>query len=455
MPITYEEDKQVAAERQYYYGECQIPPESQSLHITRAILTHHRIYGGGYVAGSKQQGGLYNPSGLLNASYANGGQGFVYVAINYRLGALGWASGPSFQQQGGISNAALYDQRLAIEWVKQNIHLFGGDPNQITLMGESAGGGSIMHQITAFGGQQPVSFQRAIPQSPGWFPISDQFTQENNTNTFLQYLNVSTLAEARAASSADVLRANLLTVYGSRYGSYTFGPTVDGVFVTTQPGLALLTGTAYAKNISVMPTWNTNEGPAFTPPYVRTDDELAEYLRISFPAINDEVAQYIVTELYPAVYDGTYPWRSPVDRTVKLIGELVFTCNTNYLARAYGNQTHNLNFQVLPAVHGIDLYSTFYQGQGTNLSQALFPPTAEAYQTYITNFVMSGNPNNPGLVTVNGLGIPSFPVYGPEATQMQLNYTITGPTSIEPAIGTGVDQNANPRCYYWQKGLYL
>lgn len=62
------------------------------------------------------------------------------MAINYRLGALGWLSGPTLQAAGGVSNAGLYDQRLATEWVAQYIHLFGGDAGQITIMGESAGG---------------------------------------------------------------------------------------------------------------------------------------------------------------------------------------------------------------------------------------------------------------------------------------------------------------------------
>lgn len=80
----------------------------------------------------------------MAASMVNGSEPVIFVAMNYRLGALGWLAGPSFQSEGGISNAALYDQRLAIQWVRQNIQLFGGDPNRITLMGESAGGGSIM-----------------------------------------------------------------------------------------------------------------------------------------------------------------------------------------------------------------------------------------------------------------------------------------------------------------------
>jgi len=64
------------------------------------------------------------------------------VALNYRLGALGWLSGPTLQGSGGVSNAGFYDQRLAIDWVATYIHLFGGDPHQITIIGESAGGKS-------------------------------------------------------------------------------------------------------------------------------------------------------------------------------------------------------------------------------------------------------------------------------------------------------------------------
>lgn len=72
----------------------------------------------------------------------------MFVTINYRLGAFGWLSGPEFQASGGIANAGLHDQRLALEWVQENIHLFGGDPNRVTIMGSSAGASSVLHHIT-------------------------------------------------------------------------------------------------------------------------------------------------------------------------------------------------------------------------------------------------------------------------------------------------------------------
>lgn len=110
------------------------------------------IYGGGYTAGSKASG--YNPAGLLARSQ-NGedDDGVIYVALNYRLGAFGWLSGPTFQEN-GTANAGLHDQRFALEWIQKHISKFGGDPDRVTVFGESAGGGSIMAQITAFGGKK-------------------------------------------------------------------------------------------------------------------------------------------------------------------------------------------------------------------------------------------------------------------------------------------------------------
>lgn len=98
------------------------------------------IYGGGYTAGEKSSS---NGAGLIERSE----DGIIFVTLNYRLGAFGWLSGPTLQSN-GTANAGLLDQRFALEWVQKNIHLFGGNPNNVTVMGESAGGGSILHQIT-------------------------------------------------------------------------------------------------------------------------------------------------------------------------------------------------------------------------------------------------------------------------------------------------------------------
>jgi carboxylesterase type B len=76
------------------------------------------IYGGGYTIGSKSGSG--NPAGLIKRSLNHDAEGVIYVTLNYRLGAFGWLSGPTFQKD-GTANAGLHDQRFALEWVQEHI----------------------------------------------------------------------------------------------------------------------------------------------------------------------------------------------------------------------------------------------------------------------------------------------------------------------------------------------
>ena len=177
--------------------------------------------------------------------------------MNYRLGAFGWLSGPTFQAA-GTANAGLYDQRFALEWIQKYVHLFGGNPEQVTVFGESAGGGSIMHQITAYGGKDPVPFQQALAQSPGFFPVVSLQEQEQTLNDFLAYANVTSIDEARSLPSSALVRANLEHVGASPYGRYTYGPAVDGNFVPALPGLLLLHG-QFAKDLKIMVGHNADE----------------------------------------------------------------------------------------------------------------------------------------------------------------------------------------------------
>lgn len=86
----------------------------------------------------------------------------IHVAIQYRLGAFGFLGGPAVAED-GTWNAGLLDQRLAIDWVKKYIHHFGGDPDQITITGASAGGASVTLQMILEGGCEDPPFRAAIP----------------------------------------------------------------------------------------------------------------------------------------------------------------------------------------------------------------------------------------------------------------------------------------------------
>lgn len=288
---------------------------SNSVNFTYGAPVLVWIYGGGYTAGDKSE---HNPAGLIQASRVNSNQGIIFVSLNYRLGAFGWLAGPSLQSD-GTANAGLYDQRLALQWVQDNIHKFGGDPRRVTVIGESAGGGSIMHQITSFGGfKGPVPFQKAVLQSPAFQNIVSNLQQETAFDVYLSLLNASTIEEVRQLPSSALIKANIIQVANSSYGDYTFGPVVDGLFAPAIPGKLLLQG-SYDRSISVMLGHNADEGLLFTNPAITNDTTFNTYLLSSFPTINPSVARYIEDVLYPPTIPGTLGTTGYSDETGRII----------------------------------------------------------------------------------------------------------------------------------------
>lgn len=283
------------------------------------------INGGGYTSGDKS---AYSAAGLIKASQTNNSDGVVFVSLNYRLGLFGWLSGPTFQSD-GTANAGLYDQRLGLQWVQDNIRLFGGDPSRVTVMGESAGGGSIMHQITAFAGKGgPAPFSQAVLQSPAFQNSVSNYQQEQVFNHFLSLANVSTVAEARNLSSAALQQVNLLQIANSSYGLFTFGPVVDGLFAPAIPGKLLLQG-SYDHNLKLMLGHNADEGLSFSSPYITNDSTFNEYVLKSFPTITEPVASHIENDLYPSNMPGTLGLTGYADETGRVdltVSESSFTC---------------------------------------------------------------------------------------------------------------------------------
>ena len=390
------------------------------------------IYGGGYTYGEKSS---YSPAGLIKASQVADPNGVIFVSLNYRLGAFGFLSGPTFQTD-GTANAGLYDQRLALQWIQDRIHLFGGDPSRVTVFGESAGGGSIMHQITAFGGLKgPAPFKQALPQSPGFLLVTGANEQESTFNEFLRLLNVSSLAEARALPSEALITANSAQIdIQSPYGQFTYGPVVDGLFAPALPGQLLQRG-QFDHSLNLMVGHNADEGFVFTDPRITNNTGFLNVLDSNFADLPPASLSYITQTLYPPIFDGSRGYTSQFGRVALTISEGLFSCNTNYLARAYGNNTHNYLFSVPPGIHGEDVPYTFYGG-GLPNELVIAPSTATALQEYITSFAIQGLPSGPGL--------PVFPAYGSQAQVENLNAT---------SIMQIRDPAANERCLWWQKGL--
>ena len=124
------------------------------------------IYGGGFSQGSINDP-KFNTSYIVQTSVQIKNP-VIAVAINYRLSAMGWLFSIEVQSQ-GVTNIGLRDQWKALEWIKENIAGFGGDPDNVTIWGESAGAISIGWLNLAYGGDNSGLFQRAIMASGSAF----------------------------------------------------------------------------------------------------------------------------------------------------------------------------------------------------------------------------------------------------------------------------------------------
>lgn len=124
------------------------------------------IHGGGYVFG--------NPRNWPFDHWIRQSPNVVVVSVYYRLGSIGFLSTPEFGDGLlGDSNAGFLDQVEALRWVRDNIEAFGGDPKQVTINGQSAGGGSVQHHLLAvlqdedlFSGAIAQSVERGITPTP-------------------------------------------------------------------------------------------------------------------------------------------------------------------------------------------------------------------------------------------------------------------------------------------------
>ena len=195
----------------------------------------------------------------------------------------------------------------------------------MTVIGESSGGGSIMHQLTAFGGLNgPVPFQQAIIQSPYAINVPDSFEQQKTFANFLSLLKVNTVAEARQLPSSSLIIANSLQVGQSPYGFFTYGPVLDGRFSPASLAKLLQQG-RFDKNVKLMVAHNANEGLYFTNQSIRSEAAFIEAFQRGFPSISPTDTNYIANVLYPPVFDGSYGYTDQVTREALLLSDIGFT----------------------------------------------------------------------------------------------------------------------------------
>lgn len=210
------------------YLNLWIPSESGSLTTTnkgpRTVLIW--IHGGGYFSGT-------STLEVYDGSILAGSNDVIVVSVNYRLGPFGFLYLGNEEAPG---NVGLYDQTLAIEWVRENIAHFGGDPDSMTLFGESAGAGSVSLHLMS-----PVSrhlFKRAVLQSGSSNTPWNIMTAERATRLARNLIedvgcdvnsDPETIAECLRSADARNLSA-AQSVRPVKFSGY-MGPVVDGVFV--------------------------------------------------------------------------------------------------------------------------------------------------------------------------------------------------------------------------------
>jgi para-nitrobenzyl esterase len=188
------------------------------------------LHGGAYVLGSASQP-LYDGRQLVR-------DGVVVVTVNYRLGALGFLDLSSFDTRRFDSNVGLHDVLAALRWVRENIAAFGGDPERVTLFGESAGAGIVTTLLTV-----PAAeglFAGAIAQSSPATSVYDRDRARRVAESFLGKLGIAPSDAGRLldAPTATILAASQ-KVFGEvpvrNPGTLAFVPIVDGDLLHDYP----------------------------------------------------------------------------------------------------------------------------------------------------------------------------------------------------------------------------
>jgi para-nitrobenzyl esterase len=212
------------------------------------------IYGGGFTGGS---GGLTWYDGENLAA-----KGPVIVTFNYRLGSLGFFATPDLAKEAGPSRLGqlrMMDAIAMLQWVKRNIAAFGGDPNKVTIAGESAGAhhGGRARRLAA--GQGAVV--RAIAESGGWMGLQMNRMQQSsvaeaNGVKAMQTLGVKTIAELRAKP------LNELAIQGQS------GLVIDGYMIPEDTSLTFQAGKQNAVDVltgsmPMKPTSGSAPAPAW------------------------------------------------------------------------------------------------------------------------------------------------------------------------------------------------
>ncbi|MDA8137842.1 MAG: carboxylesterase family protein [Desulfobacteraceae bacterium] len=368
------------------------------------------IHGGDFITG---QGADYDGVDLALAG------NLIVVTINYRLGIFGFFAHPALDREAtdnSSGNYGLMDQQLALRWVQDNIQAFGGDPRNVTVAGESAGGLSILTHLAS-----PTAaglFQRAIVES-GSFRLA--WPSQNDADLAGAKLAKSmgcTLAAAgclRKLTVAQLLAAQDTATGTSIQSLLMWGPHLGGDILPKQPLLAIRDGSF--NRVPVMIGTNHDEGRMF----IAYSYDLAggPITADAYPEVIKNVYGPIAKPMVLGVYPAS-AYANPDLAFATLFGDSGLSCMGYIIEFALSKQVDTYVYEFrdenapqvyLPpissfsygATHGSELPYIFPQVQGyeydlgTAVLDAGQQQLADMMKSYWAQFARSGNPNRAGM----------------------------------------------------------
>jgi para-nitrobenzyl esterase len=370
------------------------------------------IHGGGYGAGSGAE--------PRHDGEALARKGVVVVSINYRLGVFGFMAHPELTAESprhASGDQALADMIAALRWVKANAATFGGDPDNVAIVGESAGSDAVSRMMIS--PEAKGLFHRAIGESGSAFSMTrdDQTLAQAEAvgQAFARSLGGDDLKRLRARSSAEILAA-----FTAPNADFAFRPNLDGWILPTSAAQTFAAGRQ--SDVPLLVGWNRDEGSLFGNFGTKT---LRQVLAERFGARIDEALA-----LYPAdppaaekaslrTYAGdlwmglpTWRWAVAQTRTGK---SPVYVYRFDHAPKVpdtwFGAANRGKDFG---AFHSADIVYVFDHPEIIKAwtTDAVDRRVADQMSSYWVNFARSGDPNGPGL--------PTWTPYAPNAPKKML-----------------------------------
>lgn len=343
------------------------------------------IYGGGLNSGSANCD-IYD--GLEMAK-----QGVVFVSLNYRVGVLGFMAHPELSKETGNNASGNYgfmDQLQALKWIQKNITAFGGDPNNVTIAGQSAGSFSVNAQIAS-----PLAkgtFQKAICQSGGI--LGGRFLQ-NLQSAEEQGIKFMALAKASSLKDLRKMPASTLQELSGNSDLGRFGVVLDDYFLPKDLMAHFKAGKQ--NQVKVMTGWVTGDGNLFPSGEITKESfekfaeenygvHVDEFLKL-FPAKNNVQAQESQAKLNLLNFAG-----APAYLLSKYMNEDVWLYEFTHVPTdkpGFPNYGAFHTSEVPFALHTLDQWNRTWKPEERDLENKM--------SAYWVNFAKFGNPNGAEL----------------------------------------------------------